>query len=125
MDDSKARLESVAAALQQPAAAGAGAGAGAAGSRLVDGRFNETPLRSKPERAAALSRLLFASFGLDRFPRYLSRWDLEDVDALEAALESQLELVRLALDVKVTKCRFRSKRAQRYIRLQLFTSTFN
>ena len=31
----------------------------------------------------------------------------------------------LALDVKVIKCRFRSNRAQRYIRLQLFPSTFN
>ena len=32
--------------------------------------------------------------------------------------------VTLALDVKVTKCRFQSKRAQRYIRIQLFPSTF-
>jgi predicted acyl esterase len=29
----------------------------------------------------------------------------------------------LALDVKVIKCRFQSKRAQRYMRLQLFPST--
>ena len=31
----------------------------------------------------------------------------------------------VALDVKVIKCRFQSKRAQIYIRLQLFASTFN
>ena len=31
----------------------------------------------------------------------------------------------VALDVKVIKCRFQSKRAQRYIRIQLFPSTFN
>ena len=31
---------------------------------------------------------------------------------------------RLALDVKVIKCRFQSKRAQTYTRIQLFPSTF-
>jgi hypothetical protein len=33
--------------------------------------------------------------------------------------------VRVALDVKVMKCRFSCKRAQRYIRLRLFPSTFS
>ena len=31
----------------------------------------------------------------------------------------------IALDVKVIKCRFQSKRAQRYMRLQLFPIAFN
>ena len=101
------RLAHVRAQLGSAGDNGGGAGGGGApgssvgtavvGALAADGRFNETPDRSKPERAADLSRLLFASFGLDRFPRYLSRWSIEDVDALEVKLEAQLELVRCAI----------------------------
>jgi hypothetical protein len=48
-------------------------------------------------------------------------------DAIERALQEQMMLQvrpRLALDVEVITCRFQSKRAQIYIRLQLFPSTF-
>ena len=40
------------------------------------------------------SHLLHAIEGLDRYPNYLSRWSLEDMDSLETALEEQLEQVK-------------------------------
>lgn len=48
------------------------------------GAFNEK--LKQEEKNAALSHNLFSTFGLDHFPRYLGRWPLEDVEALEAQL---------------------------------------
>ena len=56
------------------------------------GAFNEKGKRA--QNNAALSHLLFSTFGLDHFPRYLSRWSLDEVTSLEAQLTRQLELVR-------------------------------
>ena len=61
-------------------------------SKSESGTFNEKERRA--EKNAALSHLLFSSFGLDHFPRYLSRWSLDEVTSLEAQLAEQLELVR-------------------------------
>ena len=66
--------------------------AGASATQPDSGAFNEKDKRA--EKNAALSHLLFSTFGLDHFPRYLSRWSLDEVNALEAQLEGQLELVR-------------------------------
>ena len=43
-----------------------------------------------------LSHLLHALVGLDRYPNYLTRWtsNEEDIDALERALEKQIQTVR-------------------------------
>ena len=74
---------------------GLGAASSAAAAATVEqgsGAFNEKAKQA--EKNAALSHLLFSTFGLDHFPRYLSRWSLEEVDALEAQLATQLELVR-------------------------------
>ena len=76
---SSRRLESVTAGL-------------ATGGKHADGRFNEKDKQRASN--ADLSTLLFASHGLDMFPSYLSRWSISEVNALEARLESQLELVR-------------------------------
>jgi hypothetical protein len=49
-----------------------------------------------------LSHLLHSLVGLDRYPNYLLRWtqnDEKDIDALEKALEEQLEKVRQQRDI--------------------------
>eukprot|EP01043_Picozoa_sp_COSAG02_P074290 COSAG02_NODE_14810_length_1234_cov_1.089868_1_plen_148_part_00 len=87
------RLESVRAGLGggTPTRVRTARSAGTSAS-VEDGAFNEK--QKQTEKNAALSHLLFSSFGLDHFPRYLSRWSLDEVDALEAQLVAQLELVR-------------------------------
>lgn len=56
------------------------------------GAFNEK--EKQAEKNAALSHMLFSTFGLDHFPRYLSRWSLDEVEALEEQMAEQLEAVR-------------------------------
>jgi hypothetical protein len=56
------------------------------------GAFNEKDKQA--DKNAELSHLLFSTFGLDHFPRYLSRWSLAEVESLETQLTGQLELVR-------------------------------
>jgi len=41
-----------------------------------------------------LSHLLHSAVGIDRYPRYLHRWNGPDLDRLESALEGTLQLVR-------------------------------
>jgi len=40
------------------------------------------------------SHLLHAIEGLDRYPRYISRWKETDINSLEQALKEKLEQVR-------------------------------
>lgn len=74
-------------------AAGRGTGTDeAAGGVGSSGAFNERDKQA--DKNAELSHLLFSTFGLDHFPRYLSRWSLDEVESLETQLTGQLELVR-------------------------------
>jgi len=47
-----------------------------------------------PRNRVPVSRTLHHLFGMHRYPRYLSRFLEEDMDALEAELEDRLDLVR-------------------------------
>jgi len=55
-------------------------------------KTNTRPSTYDPEHHR--SHLLHAIEGLDRYPNYLSRWQEDDMDALETALEQRLEQVR-------------------------------
>ena len=58
------------------------------------------------------------------WPRRTARSHSRSSSCSSRRRSSRARPARLALDVRVIKCRFQSKRAQRYIRLQLFPSTF-
>ena len=61
-------------------------------SVVLGSAINEKPLVATP--SMPLARLLHASFGLDHYPNYLHRWDLDEITDLEGALEAQLAKVR-------------------------------
>lgn len=55
---------------------------------------NEKSVSSSFDRTS-ISHRLHAMVGLDRYPNYLLRWNnIDDIEELEASLESQIEMVR-------------------------------
>ena len=60
--------------------------------KTMGASINEKGLSKK--RNPLLAQLLHASFGLDHYPNYLHRWNLNDIESLEQTLEDQLEEVR-------------------------------
>ena len=80
----ESRLEHVRSQLEGGGAAPALAAATSGGPDRESGAFNER--LKQEEKNATLSHSLFSTFGLDHFPRYLSRWPLEEVEALESQL---------------------------------------
>lgn len=85
-------LHAPAQAASTPSGAAEGVAARSSVNGDASGAFNEKDRHV--DKNSVLSQLLFSTFGLDHFPRYLSRWSLDEVDSLEAQLTAQLELVR-------------------------------
>jgi hypothetical protein len=56
--------------------------------------INEKEQKRNKKRDKPLAHALHYTFGLDRYPNYLHRWSLAEIEDYEQSLESQLEKVR-------------------------------
>lgn len=65
---------------------------GSASSSKIPSHLNKS--RSDFDATQNIAHHLHAIVGLDRYPNYLSRWSIDDVDALEKSMEEKLKKVR-------------------------------
>ena len=76
---------------------------------------------AKVTRTVGLRQIKRSAKGIDKPSKMAARRRKEKSDKIKEAIDREADI---APGEYVIKCRFQSKRALRYIRLQLFPSTF-